>query len=94
MDGNPHLVNGAAMDVNLDAPQGWKHELHGAADHVHPIFGLNVAQMEGVQQDLQGQPPLDNANDVANAWDAWPAEEQAGDNSVDVQNNQQQEDAQ
>ena len=40
-DGNPHLVNGPIHDANQNAPQGWQHELHGAAQQIQNDHGLN-----------------------------------------------------
>jgi hypothetical protein len=68
MDGNPHPAHGEVLHANFDMVQGWQHDLHGAAAHVQHDFGLNDAQIDAVQADIQAQPiPKANAG-----WDAWP----------------------
>jgi hypothetical protein len=71
LDGVLHHVNAVINEANVDAPHGWQHELHGAAPHVHVDFGLNAADMEGVQQDLEGHIAPAHGHD---GWDAWPAD--------------------
>ena len=68
-DSNPHPVNGVVQGGNPNVPQGWQHDLHGAAQQVQIDHGLNDVQMADVTQDLQE--PLDE--DLAeDEWDDWP----------------------
>lgn len=68
-DGNPHPVNGDVLHANPDAQQGWQHDLHGAAQHVHEDFGLNVDQVAAIHDELIIHHDPDNQND---GYDAWP----------------------
>ena len=72
-DGNPHPVNGPIHAANQNAPQGWQHELHGAAQQIQNDHGLNDVQMAEVQNDLLNQGNNDDVMD--DAWDDWPVDQ-------------------
>ena len=61
-------------DANPNAPQGWQHELHEAAQQVQADHGLNATQMADIQDELQV--PVDAADLPDDGWDAWPVENQ------------------
>lgn len=83
VDGNPHPEHGHVQEAHPNILQGWQHDVHGVAPHVHEDFGLNIAHMAGVQEELQAQPLPDNMH---NAWDDWSQPEQVQNNQVhDVQ---------
>jgi hypothetical protein len=78
-DANPHPINGVVNEVNPNAPQGWQHDLHGAAQNVHQDFGLNANNMAEVQDELMPE-QADVGPGVASldGWDDWLEDNQAG----------------
>jgi hypothetical protein len=68
-DANPHPNNGAINEVNPNAPQGWQHNLHGAAQIVHQDAGLNADNMAEVQEELMPEQVVVGPRDAnLNGW--------------------------